>query len=79
MDQPEDSKATCWTLIKSASAGSEEGREVFASRYLEIVRMYLANRWQGTSMIAELDDSIQATAIFCRQNRFDHLLLQAEI
>lgn len=59
MSRPEDSQATCWTLIQSASAGSEADREDFASRYLEIVRMYLANRWRGTSMLAELDDAIQ--------------------
>ena len=59
MSQPEDSQATCWTLIQSASAGSEEDREQFAARYVAIVRMYLAHRWRGTSMLSELDDAIQ--------------------
>ena len=59
MSQPEDSQATCWTLIQSTSAGSEEDREQFAARYVAIVRMYLAHRWRGTSMLSELDDAIQ--------------------
>lgn len=63
MSHPEDSKATCWTLIRSASAGNKAHREAFASRYLDIVRMYLQNRWRGTGMIAELDDAIQEVFI----------------
>ncbi len=59
MRHPEDSQATCWTLIQSASAGSEEDREQFAARYIDIVRMFLAHRWRGTSMLPELDDAIQ--------------------
>jgi len=59
MSYSEDSRTTCWTLIRSASAGSEEGREQFAARYVDIVRMYLAHRWRGTSMLSELNDAIQ--------------------
>jgi RNA polymerase sigma-70 factor (ECF subfamily) len=59
MDPLEDSRATCWTLIQSASAGSEVAREQFAERYLGIVRLYLAHRWHGTDMLSELDDAIQ--------------------
>jgi RNA polymerase sigma-70 factor (ECF subfamily) len=40
-------------------------RDTFASRYLEIVRAYLANRWRGTTMIAELDDAIQEVFLEC--------------
>lgn len=65
MSQPEDSQATCWTLIRSASAGSEVDRDTFASRYLEIVRAYLANRWRGTPMVAELEDAIQEVFLEC--------------
>jgi DNA-directed RNA polymerase specialized sigma24 family protein len=63
MSRSDDSQATCWTLIQAASAGSEEDREVFAARYMDVVRMYLAHRWRGTSMLAELDDALQEVCV----------------
>ena len=52
-------------MIEQASAGSPQEREAFASRYLEVVRAYLSNRWRGTDMLGELDDAVQEVFLEC--------------
>lgn len=65
MTEPDSLHTTCWTLIHGACAGSEADRESFAGRYLGVVRAYLANRWQRTAMLSELDDAVQEVFVEC--------------
>ena len=52
-------RLTCWTMIEDATSGDEGARERFASMYLPVVRAYLAARWKGSPLAAELDDAVQ--------------------
>jgi hypothetical protein len=66
------SESTCWTMIRAAAAGSAADREELARRYLAIVRSYLAARWRGTTLRADLDDATQAVFVECL--RFPEIL-----
>src|SRR5215472_656382 len=57
--------STCWTLLRDAAAGGEAPRSEFAARYAPAVRAYLAARWRGSTLIRELDDTIQDVFIEC--------------
>ena len=57
--------STCWTLLRDAAAGGEAPRAEFAARYVPVVRAYLAARWRGSTLIRELDDTIQDVFIEC--------------
>ncbi len=57
--------ATCWTVIQGAAAGRAEDREDFARRYEPIIRAYLAARWAGSPLVAEIDDALQEIFVDC--------------
>ena len=57
--------STCWTLLRDAAAGGEAPRAEFAARYAPVVRAYLAARWRGSTLIRELDDTIQDVFLEC--------------
>jgi RNA polymerase sigma-70 factor (ECF subfamily) len=58
-------ESTCWTLLRDAASGGEAPRAEFAARYAPVVRAYLAARWRGSTLIRELDDTIQDVFIEC--------------
>ena len=57
--------ATCWTLIQGAAAGARADREVFARRYVSVVRAYLAHRWRGSPLASEVEDAVQEVFLEC--------------
>ena len=59
------SESTCWSVIRGAAAGNSVDRAVLAHRYLEIVRAYLAARWKGSALLADLDDAGQEVFVEC--------------
>ncbi len=59
------SESTCWTVIRAAAAGSPADRDELGRRYLAIVRAYLAARWRGSHLLADLDDAVQETFVEC--------------
>jgi DNA-directed RNA polymerase specialized sigma24 family protein len=59
------SESTCWTVIRGAAAGDGADRAELARRYLSIVRAYLAARWQGSPLLADLDDAGQEVFVEC--------------
>ena len=59
------SESTCWTVIRAAAAGSPADREELARRYLPVVRAYLAARWRGSALKADLDDAVQEVFVEC--------------
>jgi RNA polymerase sigma factor (sigma-70 family) len=58
-------ESTCWTVIRAAAAGSPADRDELGRRYLGVVRAYLAARWRGSNLRAELDDAIQEVFVEC--------------
>jgi RNA polymerase sigma-70 factor (ECF subfamily) len=58
-------ESTCWTVIRAAAAGSPAEREELARRYLGVVRAYLAARWRGSDLRADLDDAVQEVFVEC--------------
>jgi RNA polymerase sigma-70 factor (ECF subfamily) len=62
MSTPE---STCWTVIRAAAAGSPQGREELAHRYLAVVRAYRAARWRGSPLRPDLDDAVQEVFVEC--------------
>jgi RNA polymerase sigma-70 factor (ECF subfamily) len=58
-------ETTCWSLIRRASAGEEEGRRHFADRYEPFVRALLAARWRGSPRVVEIDDAVQDVFVEC--------------
>jgi RNA polymerase sigma-70 factor (ECF subfamily) len=61
----EDRDSTCWTLLRDAAAGGEMPREEFVSRYAPVVRSYLGARWRNSTLIQELDDTVQDVFVEC--------------
>ena len=59
------SESTCWTLIRGAAAGNSAHGSGLARHYLEIVRAYLAARWKGSMLLADLDDGCQDVFVEC--------------
>jgi RNA polymerase sigma-70 factor (ECF subfamily) len=59
------SESTCWTVIRAAAAGNPADREELARRYLGIIRAYLAARWRGSAVLAELGDAVQEVFVEC--------------
>jgi RNA polymerase sigma-70 factor (ECF subfamily) len=59
------SESTCWTVIRAAAAGSPDDRNELARRYLGVVRAYLAARWRGLDLRADLDDAVQEVFVEC--------------
>jgi RNA polymerase sigma-70 factor (ECF subfamily) len=58
-------ESTCWTVIRAAAAGSPADREELARRYLVVVRTYLAARWRGSPLRADLEDAVQEVFVEC--------------
>jgi RNA polymerase sigma-70 factor (ECF subfamily) len=58
-------ESTCWTVIRAAAAGSPADRDELGRRYLGVVRAYLAARWRGSDLRAELDDAVQEVFVEC--------------
>jgi RNA polymerase sigma-70 factor (ECF subfamily) len=58
-------ETTCWSLIRRASAGEDEGRRVFAGRYEPFVRALLAARWRGSPRVVDIDDAVQDVFVEC--------------
>jgi RNA polymerase sigma-70 factor (ECF subfamily) len=54
-----DAATTWWTLIEGAAAGDPGARSLFARRYLEVVRGYVAARWRAPALRAQVDDAVQ--------------------
>jgi RNA polymerase sigma factor (sigma-70 family) len=57
--------STCWTLLRDAAAGGEASRAEFATRYVPVVRAYLAARWRGSRLLQEIDDTVQEIFVEC--------------
>ena len=58
-------ETTCWSLIRRASAGEDDGRRLFADRYEPFVRALLAARWRGSPRVVEIDDALQDVFVEC--------------
>src|SRR5262249_52624890 len=58
-------ETTCWSLIRRASGGEDEGRSVFAGRYEPFVRALLAARWRGSPRVVDIDDAVQDVFVEC--------------
>ena len=56
---------TCWTVLRAASTGDAAARSVFATSYAAPVRAYLAARWRGHPLHAEIDDAVQEAFVEC--------------
>ncbi len=59
------SESTCWSVIRGAAAGDRSDRAELARRYLGVVRAYLASRWEGSPLLADLDDAGQDVFVEC--------------
>jgi RNA polymerase sigma-70 factor (ECF subfamily) len=57
--------STCWALVHDAAAGDVGSRGEFGLRYAPVVRSYLAARWRGSNLLAELDDAVQEVFLEC--------------
>lgn len=58
--------ATSWSLIQHAASGDLSARELFARRYVTVVRSFLSARWRNTPrMSGELDDAVQEVFYEC--------------
>jgi len=58
-------ESTCWTVIRNAAAGNPADRDELGRRYLGVVRAYLASRWRGLELRADLDDAVQDVFVEC--------------
>jgi RNA polymerase sigma factor (sigma-70 family) len=58
-------ESTCWTVVQGAARGRTHDREEFARRYLPIIRAYLTARWQNSTHLGHLDDSVQEVFVEC--------------
>jgi RNA polymerase sigma factor (sigma-70 family) len=56
---------TCWSLVQRAAAGDGPSRSQFGRSYLPLIRSFLAGRWRGTPLAAELDDAVQDVFVEC--------------
>lgn len=56
---------TSWHLVRRAAADDGEGRSVFASHYLPVIRSYLRARWAGGPLIGRVDDAVQDVFLEC--------------
>ena len=62
---PMAEELTCWTLIRDAAGGDAGAREMFATRYLPVVRAFLGTRWSGRLSPEEIDDAAQEVFVEC--------------
>lgn len=61
----EESHVTCWTMIRSASAGDLEARSEFARRYERPIKAFLAARWSRSIEDASVADAAQEVFVEC--------------
>jgi RNA polymerase sigma-70 factor (ECF subfamily) len=52
-------------MLREAAAGDEIARAEFAARYAVVVRAYLMARWRGSTLLQELDDTVQDVFFEC--------------
>ncbi|MBI3848228.1 MAG: sigma-70 family RNA polymerase sigma factor [Planctomycetes bacterium] len=57
--------ATCWTIIRNATAGDPRARDDFARHYDAVVRAYLHARWNGSPHETDVDDAAQEVFLEC--------------
>jgi RNA polymerase sigma factor (sigma-70 family) len=62
-------RTTSWTLIDSARQGDARARDVFAERYLGIVRAYFAARWAASTLASEVEDGVQEVFVDCLRDQ----------
>jgi RNA polymerase sigma factor (sigma-70 family) len=58
-----DGDSTCWTTIRNAAAGDPLARDDLVRRYEPVLRAYLGSRWQGSPLVAEIDDGVNQTFV----------------
>lgn len=58
-------ETTCWTIIRDASNGSADSRDMFARRYRSAIEAYLRARWGGRVLLNEIDDAVQEVFVEC--------------
>lgn len=61
-------------MIERAASGHDEDRALFARRYREPVRAYLARRWRSTRLASDVEDAVQEVFLSC----FDGALSRAD-
>ena len=62
---PPDPDDTCWTVLRAASTGDADARSTFARRYEPMIRFFLAARWRGRALAAEVGDATQEVFVEC--------------
>lgn len=60
---------TCWTVLRAASTGDADARSTFARRYEPTIRFFLATRWRGRVLAAEVADATQEVFVECLKPR----------
>lgn len=56
---------TRWTLIEAVRRAEPSARELFAQRYLPVVRAYLESRWRSSRLRSEAEDAAQEVFARC--------------
>jgi RNA polymerase sigma-70 factor (ECF subfamily) len=56
---------TCWTVIRGAAQGQAADREEFVRRYSGSAVAYLRERWAGSPLFQDIDDSVQELFFEC--------------
>jgi RNA polymerase sigma-70 factor (ECF subfamily) len=56
-------------LIDAAAVMDRDAREVFARRYIGLIRTYLSARWCNSSYIRHLEDAVQEVFLVCFGDR----------
>lgn len=56
---------TCWTVLRAAANGDPAARSKFTLLYAATIRGYLASRWRGRYLIADLEDASQEVFVEC--------------
>jgi len=62
---PPDPADTCWTVVHAAAKGDSEARSTFSRNYLSTIRDFLAQRWHGRVLMADVDDASQDVFVEC--------------
>ena len=58
-------RETCWSLIRTAGAGSAAARAEFAELYEPLVRAFLYQRWRHSALRSEIDDAVHDVFVEC--------------
>lgn len=59
MASDSDPADTCWTVLRAAASGDTAARSTFARSYAGPIRAYLQRRWQGQTLLLEIEDATQ--------------------